>query len=108
MNTACLIACSRFHSLAACAARNGGFWVSAAGGTANAAAGVIARKLGCSFEEARRGLDLTADTGWYQRMFAAQPFTGIPVDIETEEWQCRFDVRVIAAAAAAGVPQHYR
>lgn len=110
MNTRSLIAAARFHSLAACAAAHGGFWVSAAGGTANVVAGEIARATGVSFEDAHRALDATAevawgDHDWYNAMAAAQPWpvATIPFDDERDEWYCRWDARTIARAACRSV-----
>ena len=109
--TSALIAAARFHSLAVTAAANGGFWVSAAGGTANVVAGEIARSTGVSFENAHRALDATAgqvwgeDPDWYGSMAAAQPFGYgvIPFDDERDEWYCRWDARTIARAACRPV-----
>ena len=107
MNTNALIAATRFHALAATAAANGGFWVSAGGGTANVVAGEIARATGASFEEAHRALDVTSASGrsWYEDMAAAQPWpiTTIPFDDERGEWYCRWDARTIARAACRPV-----
>jgi len=87
----------KFFSLAATAARTGGFWVSASGGTANVAAGVLSRRLGISFEEAHEGLDRAGGPGWYERLARSQPYPygDIPDHV-------RWDVGTIAAAAARG------
>ncbi len=105
MNTNALVAAARFHALAATAAANGGFWVSAAGGTANVVAGEIARATGASFEEARHALDITGGEGWYCALADAQPFGCgvIPFDDERGEWYCRWDARTIARAACRPV-----
>lgn len=50
-------AARRFFMLSETAAKYGGFWVSAGGGTANVVAGEIARATGVSFEEALRLLE---------------------------------------------------
>lgn len=55
----CIVAATRFHRLAAVAAANGGFWVSAGGGTANVVAGEISRATGASFDEAMAALNET-------------------------------------------------
>jgi len=106
MNTNTLIAAARFHALATTAASNGGFFVSAAGGTANVVAGEIARATGVSFEDAQHALNVTATTeDWYGDMAAAQPFGYgvIPFDDELGEWYCRWDARTIARAACRPV-----
>ena len=110
MNTNALIAAARFHALARTAAANGGFWVSAGGGTANVVAGEIARATGASFEEAHRALSVTGreawgDGDWYCRMAAAQPFGygAVPFDHQRDEWYCRWDARTIARAACRPV-----
>ena len=119
MNTNALIAAARFHALARTAAANGGFWVSAGGGTANVVAGEIARATGASFEEAHRALSVTGreawgDGDWYCRMAAAQPFGygAVPFDHQraacrpvrvAAEWYCRWDARTIARAACRPV-----
>jgi hypothetical protein len=109
MNTSALIAAARFHSLAACAAAHGGFWVSAGGGTANVVAGEIARVTGVTFEDAHHALDITGREAWgddwYGAIAAAQPFGYgvIPFDDEREEWYCRWGARTIARAACRPV-----
>ena len=101
MNTQSLIAAARFHALAATAAANGGFWVSAGGGTANVVAGEIARATGVSFEEAHRALDATAETAdWYANMAYAQPWA---VDAWHDDVPGRWDARTIARAACRPV-----
>ncbi len=105
-NTNALIAAARFHALAAKAAANGGFWVSAGGGTANVVAGEIARATGAEFSEALRALDLTASgEDWYSDLAAAQPwpYTTVPYDHETDSWYSRWDARTIAKAACRSV-----
>lgn len=107
--TSALIAAARFHSLAGTAAANGGFWVSAAGGTANVVAGEIARATGVTFEDAHRALAVTGREAWgddwYGAIAAAQPFGYgvIPFDDKREEWYCRWDARTIARAACRPV-----
>ena len=106
MNTNALIAAARFHALARTAAANGGFWVSAGGGTANVVAGEISRATGVAFEDAHRALEVTAASeDWYGDMAAAQPFGYgvIPFDDERDEWYCRWDARTIARAACRPV-----
>ena len=53
-----ITACVRFSSLINTAARNGGVYVSAGGGTANVASGIIARRCNVKFEEAHRCLEV--------------------------------------------------
>ena len=96
-----LIAAARFHALAQCAARNGGFWVSASGGTANVVAGEISRSTGSSYEEAHQALDATGPLAWgeelwYAEMAYAQPWA---FDAYHEETPGRWDARTIAKAA---------
>ena len=98
--TAALIAAARFHALAATAARNGGFWVSAAGGTANVVAGEIARATGASYEDAHRALDVTAGEGWYYALACAQPW---PMGAWHDDVPGRWDARTIARAACRPV-----
>lgn len=102
-NTANAAAAARkFFRLAEAAAQHGGFWVSAAGGTANVVAGTIARRFGISFEEALRLLDETGrewgGDGWYATLAYIQPFpwdAGWGDDVPPG----RFDARTIARAA---------
>jgi len=103
--TSSLIAAARFHALAATAAANGGFWVSASGGTANVVAGEIARATGVTFEDAHHALDATGGDGWYQAMAEAQPWpvATVPYDDERDEWYSRWDARTIARAACRPV-----
>ena len=104
-NTNALIAAARFHALAVTAAANGGFWVSAGGGTANVIAGEIARATGVTFVDALHALDVTGREAWgddwYGALAAAQPFGYgvIPFDDHLNEWYCRWDARTIARAA---------
>ena len=84
----------RFFSLAETAASNGGFWVSAAGGTANVAAGIIARRTGLSYEDAHLALDVVGGPDWYLWLAQIQP---------SYEWDdFRWDVRTVALAACRG------
>lgn len=100
MNTNALIAAARFHALAACAAAHGGFWVSAAGGTANVVAGEIARATGASYIEAHRALDLTGSDDWYSDLAHAQPWS---IDTWHDDVPWRWDARTIARAACRPV-----
>jgi len=94
MNTFTEVVAKKFHSLAATAARNGGFWVSAGGGTANVVAGEISRATGVTFEDAHIALDVTGGPDWYADMAQAQPWPmGIPPEF------IRWDARLIARAA---------
>lgn len=91
-----IIAAARFHRLAEVAARNGGFWVSAGGGTANVIAGEIARATGDLFHETHAALEHTGGQDWYSNMYQAQPFNGEPEGY-------RFDARTVARAACRNV-----
>lgn len=76
--TKALVAAARFFWLAEAAAADGGFWVSAAGGTANVVAGVISSATGVSYEDAHHALDvmgveLIGDC-WYEQLADMQPF----------------------------------
>ena len=92
----------KFHRLAVVAAKNGGFWVSAGGGTARVVAGVIARATGVSFEEAMTALDEAAPKvwgrpgGWYIAMAESQPW---PVAYVPEPEEARWDARQLARYA---------
>ena len=98
-------AARRFFKLAEVAARNGGFWVSAGGGSANVVAGVIARQCGISFEDARRILDQVGrewgGRDWYAVLAGIQPFRldGWDPWDSWEDVPGRWDVRTVAKAA---------
>jgi hypothetical protein len=100
-------AARRFFVLAHTAASHGGFWVSAAGGTANVVAGEIARAIGVSFAAAHRALDAVGGSGWYQDLAEMQPWPimEIPYDHDTDQWLCRWDARTIARAAVRPLRQ---
>lgn len=100
MNTNALIAAARFHALAGTAAANGGFWVSAGGGTANVVAGEISRSTGASFEEAHHALDVTGGEDWYSSLAYAQPWA---IDAWHDDTPGRWDARTIARAACRPV-----
>ena len=100
--TVAVAAARRFFRLAECAARHGGFWVSAAGGTANVVAGCLARHFGISYEDAHLILDEVgrewAGQDWYATLAYIQPFpwdAGWCDDVPPG----RFDARTIARAA---------
>ena len=82
------ITVARFHSLLETAARNGGVWVSAAGGSANAAAGIISRGMGINYSEVHRVIDKVGGPYWYANAY----HSGDPDE-------CRFDMRTVAKAA---------
>ena len=92
-------AIKKFFSLAEVAAKNGGFWVSASGGTANVVAGEIARHTGETFEAAWTALDIVGrelyPDGWYDQLFFSQPFGW---DMDAAE-NARWDAALIARAA---------
>ncbi|MBE0469577.1 MAG: hypothetical protein IBX55_08755 [Methyloprofundus sp.] len=102
MNTQSLIAAAKFFSLAETAAKNGGFWVSAAGGTANAVAGVISRATGVTYEEGHHALDVMGrevfGADWYQYLADIQPFRADDCDVPA-----RWDARIVARAACRGL-----
>ena len=101
MNTNALIAAARFHALAATAAANGGFWVSAGGGTANVVAGEISRATGASFDEAHHALNITAGSeDWYSDLAYAQPWA---IDAWHDDTPGRFCASIIAKAACRPV-----
>ena len=101
-------AARRFFRLAETAAKHGGFWVSAAGGTANVVAGVIASRCGISFEDARQILEDAgrewAGDDWYTILLNIQPFRWDGWD-PWDSWDVwnempgRWDVRTVAKAA---------
>lgn len=100
MNTNTLIAAARFFSLAETAAANGGFWVSAAGGTANVVAGVISSATGVSYEDAHHALDVMGreqlGEDWYSVLADSQPWHCDDLDSAEE---ARWAARTIARAA---------
>ena len=100
MNVETYKAAAIFFSLAEKAAKEGGFWVSASGGTANVVARLISRATGVEFEEAHRalctmGIHIYGEC-WYQHLADSQPFGW-------DEWHDsvpgRYDVRTIAKVA---------
>ena len=97
-------AARHFFRLAVTAAKYGGFWVSAGGGTANVVAGVIARHFGISFDVAR---SILSDVGqewagedWYIILAEIQPWRW---DDWHDEIPGRWDVSTIARAACRAV-----
>ena len=112
--TTAFYAARRFFRLAEIAAKHGGFWVSAAGGTANVVAGVIAGRCGIPFEDARRILDEAgrdwAGDGWYTALADLQPFRWDGWDAwdTWDAWDVpgRWDVRTIAKAACLKTLNH--
>jgi hypothetical protein len=103
---ALLRAARKFHVLAMTAAANGGFWVSAGGGTFRVAAGTIARELGVSFSAAQVALDKTGPeywgtTQWYRAMADACPGRG-----QWEPDEFRWDITTVARAAARWAKTH--
>ena len=95
-----LLVAARFFSLAEKAAANGGFWVSAAGGTANVVAGEIARATGVSFDEAHHAIDVIGrehlGEDWYSVLADLQPWRWD--DLDSAEG-ARWDARTIAKVA---------
>lgn len=85
-----------FHFLAHIAARNGGFWVSAGGGTANIIAGIISRSANVDFKSAHKALNETGGNDWYMNMAMAQPWR---LDAYFEETPGRWNVSTIVSAA---------
>jgi hypothetical protein len=99
-----LIAAAKAHALVAAAARNGGLWISAAGGTANIVAGEIARATGVSFDDALWALDATGKVywgrdDWYAGWADAQPWRWEDLDAASA---ARFSARTVARAACRG------
>lgn len=94
--TRAMVAVARLEVLLAAATRNGGLWVSAAGGTANAMAVVITGHTGVGFIEAHRIMDSILGDGWYANLANAQPHRGEPDDF-------RWSARTVALAACRGV-----
>lgn len=90
-----LVAAVHFFNLANCAAVNGGFWVSAAGGTVRTAAGIISRATGDSLHDAVEALDIIGrekqGEDWYCSLWAGMP------QIDPEQF--RWSVDTIAKAA---------
>ena len=99
MNANTFVAVARFFSLAECAARNGGFWVSAAGGTANIVAGEISRATACSYSQAHEALDCIGKElhgeDWYACLADMQPWPALNPPEDGGRW----DARTIARAA---------
>ena len=99
-------AARHFFRLAEAAARHGGFWVSAAGGTANVVAGVIAKRCGITFPDALRILNKAgqawAGRDWYTVLALLQPFRMENFD-GRDLWEAwppgRWDARTVARAA---------
>ncbi len=96
MNSSIAVAAARFHALSYAASRNGGLWVSAGGGTANVAAGILSRQLNVSYKEAHDALDWTGGSEWYQRLAEAQPW---PLTSSPEPETVRWKVETIMKAA---------
>lgn len=87
--------CVAFEHYAKTATRNGGFWVSPAGGTTNVVAGEIARATGYSFEEVVEYVDYFFG-GNASQAFICMAGNGHAPDAE---WEPRFDARIIIRAA---------
>ena len=91
---------AKFFELSYVAAQNGGFWVSASGGTANVVAGEISRAVDLPFEEALMILAIvgaaefhySSDLNWYNELHNLSSF----YDFDEN----RSDVRTIIRAAA--------
>jgi len=104
------IVAREFFRLAQAAARHGGFWVSAGGGTARVVAAVIAANTGASMSDAMRVLTQEGNLAallhgpkyygwkgpfeWYEWLADIQPFR-----MEDLNASARFDARTIARAA---------
>jgi len=91
-----LEAARKIHRFLEVASKNGGLWVSAAGGTANVLAGELAKKLNCAYLDAHRYLNITGGQEWYRELAYAQPWRWDDMDAAVE---ARFDARTIAKAA---------
>ena len=87
---------AKFFELAYVAAQNGGFWVSASGGTANVVSGEISRAVDLPFEECSKILEIVGSAefhystslNWYSDFY------------HLGSKDPRWDVRTIVRAAA--------
>ena len=93
-------AINQFWALAKKASEDGGFWVSAAGGTANVIAGTFSRRLDVEYERVHSALDQILGEDWYETMAWWQPWPidSIPYDQE-DGWRCKHDAAALAEAA---------
>lgn len=92
-------AITQFWALAKKAAEDGGFWVSAAGGTANVIAGTLSRRLGVEYNLAHAALDQLLGDGWYEKMAWWQPWPIETIPHDDEGWWCKHDAGDLAEAA---------
>ena len=89
----------KFWRLTFIAAKNGGVWVSAAGGTQNVAAGTISRMTGLSYNEAHDGIERHAphgDESWWN-VEAANPWPYMAMGDYVPRW----DIETVARAAVS-------
>lgn len=92
----------RFFQLAETAARNGGFWVSAGGGSHRVVAGEIARATGSDFEAACEAVSAAGRARW--GTFWYTELAGLSGTMDVPDWdELRFDVRTIVRAAIRSV-----
>ena len=93
-------AAAHFFNFAEVAASHGGFWVSAAGGTANVVAGVISRATGVTYAQAHDALDAMGrhlmGEDWYCHLAAIQPWPWLDMDAAAD---ARWDAATLAKAA---------
>ena len=89
----------KFWRLTFIAAKNGGVWVSAAGGTQNVAAGTISRMTGITYNEAHDGIERHApgDHPWAS-VEANNPWPYMAMDWDDVP---RWDIETIARAAVS-------
>ena len=89
-----LVVARKFFIMADKAMSNGGFWVSAGGGTARIVIAEIARATGFSDAEVEDGLNMVGGDAWYAEYYHRQN-----QDWEKNHWS----VRTIVKAALKGV-----
>ena len=77
-----VLAAIEFFKITDVATANGGFFVSAGGGTANVAAGIISKKCNIEYDVAHEILDWCGGQDWYGDLFWAN---GGPSAIEHAE-----------------------
>lgn len=95
----------RFMDLAECAAKNGGIWISASGGTCIAAADVISKKLKLPLADVVDMIEyhveqVTGDDAcyWWSHLQQISPWS-----VEDSHERSRFDIKTVARAALRGV-----
>ena len=91
----------KFWRLTFTAARNGGIWVSAAGGTQNVAAGTISRMTGLSYNEAHDGIERHAPhgDGSWASVEGCNPWPYMAMGDDVPRW----DIETVARAAVKNI-----